>query len=360
MTNLKQLTLLPCIIILLNISACSTNLPNTKPFVDASLALENASQTSFNELNNSFKVIIDNEVCLFDRLKKSKESVDNKEKTLKKYQIDLDKIKSHESAQLAILQAVGQYASNLDGIVQNAQKEDDKIKQFHKVFDDAFALADKNSIFAGPYAPMISASAEAATIFDNLIANLRQDINNKEGIKKISVALKESGNAIGNLAKSLNFDFNSYINLSRTKLDPFIEHYYECHQSEYDYHDCLSFKRDEAINKVMGFESKSIDKTCNRIPNAAMISSIGEQLQYDKPYYDVLETNKNLTVNRLLLIPAILQKGIDTLEELAKAYKELGQQIEQDDNFDFNKLESYAQQLATLGDKINKLQSTTN
>jgi len=350
------------LILPLAVSACTFTPPKTQAFVDASSALKNASQTSFQELNNSFLVIENagkNGQC--DTRKDA-----NVDVYIQKYKERLASVQAIEAVHIAVFDAVGSYAKSLNGIVQSAESENAKIRNLQATLDNAFTQIGNNADKAGPYGPGVVAGAQLLTAVNGLVARIRQDINNWQALRSLGEAIKKSGTAIADLNTFMGKDFSSYGDLAKSKIPAFKLAFETCHRTDYDYYRVLQAARIKTANEInrYGYTATGPDWEKQTAGGAfggkyaAVINSINQQLQFAKPQYDAWAAQELATVNRLEMIPQVFAKGRDTLDALAKAHEDLGQQLEKGVIFDFAALKSYADQLKTVVNDVNKLQST--
>lgn len=340
---------------------CAQTLPNTKPFVETSTALAKASDSGYKSLNSMFTTIADLEKTCDD---------ERTRKLVAPYKQPLKDLEAVEAAHLAVIKALSNYTVRLDQIVQSAENEKVKIEKVHSAFDTTLNAVKANSAVAGPYAPAVAAAADVARIVNKIVEAARKDLTQAEAVDSLSKELDRTGNSILQMNKLLKDDLKGMVDMTATKPYAFVAAFETCHEGDFKYWHGLNKTRKYMIDKTLNsgfvgeggdrhwsYSSMTSENGFGKRTDATILQHINEDMIREAVHYDPIRREEQDTIERFNGAAQLLKLSSETIEELGKAHKELGLQIQAGMQVDFTALAAYASRLLELANAVSEFKA---
>ncbi|MFZ2727869.1 MAG: hypothetical protein WAX77_16590 [Methylococcaceae bacterium] len=355
------------------LTACtSVQLPETKQFLDTSLALQQHATDVKSDINYSYEAMknvlnaVDCDAPIQNHDPRNKKAIQNYEKQQQRLEKYRSKYENQEAEYLyefeirfVVIKAISDYASRLDGIVQSTTTEVEKIKAIHNALDTMFNLIEQNASKTGQYAPAVIAGSKLLKTVNTMVASIRADMKNLEGLTSLSIAVKKAGDAVDKFSVLMAKELPDNDSIE-SRIDAFNVQYKNCHAADYNFYQLLNEQREYLIhqyryfndaesmaqlNEMMQKQGVLLDKSAENL-----LAAINQQLLYQKPFYEALETKRLQTEQRLQKIPSLMRETIALIEQLVNYHQQLSQDIETgiaNSGFSFDKLDDYVSQLKT-------------
>lgn len=330
---------------------CSATLPNVKPLVESSIELKDSNDAVFRSIENT-------SMAIYDQLPTD----DDK----KKYKEAADTLKAESAVRIIFLTEVVEYSLALNEIINKTEEKNKKIADLANKIDTFLNAAEKNSSAAGPYAPMITGSAEAAKIINSLVKEGRIVANNIRTLESLDEAVKAAGPLFEKIASTFKDDLVSLSNLNATAVNTFLGAYRISHKTEFNYRQALLKHRDEILEDMMtkyGVDKNkefhaayaARDGVWGGKRNYEILQSIHKQLDLSEETFSQYDREKAVGKSKILITNQLIKKTDETLDAFGKAHRQLAQAIKNGVSVDLTRLSEYAKQLKELQEQLRKL-----
>jgi hypothetical protein len=330
------------------LTGCSATLPNAKPLVDSSMELEKSSEVSFQVVEDTSATILKN--------------LDPNDKTARHdYENIIIRINAEEATRIVFLNAVVDYSLALQKIINNTESENKKIQEVANSIDSLINEVEKNATVAGPYAPMVTASAEVAKPLNHLTAMLRQDVNTIRTARSLDQAVKAAGPLFNKIAVTFQKDLSSLSKSVDYAPDTLFGVLWIRHQDDKEYREDLLRARIEITHRIrnygvigsnydkrFSYDMAFSDGVYGGKNNFAVLQSIDKQLELSKPIFDQLDTEVAENISKVTTAKQLIKKSNETLAAFGKAHADFAQALKDGVSVDFSRLEDYAKQLKIL------------